>query len=254
MQDFEKINECLEYRIVKQSNNTRYRGSVTSENKYHIINFCVPATLYLFDLGYSNFEISFRVRNDFFNKYSDFGCLEEDYHQAFSEIFFEERDFPICFAVHTNLICLAASASQGIQRKIFIESYFMFLLYQYSASRDVRKYFSANRCADCQMMKKIHDAEKWLEQNLNAAINLHNICYSQAISQDVFNLYFEKKKGCNIYQFLLKKRMEKASYLINNTYHSMKYIAQETGYSNENTFRKAYENFYGNQPVLCLAN
>ena len=63
------------------------------------------------------------------------------------------------------------------------------------------------------------------------------------------NRLFAKYVGMNLHQYLLKVRLNQASYLILNTEQSLQAIAAQTGFSDYAHFSHAFKQLYGYAPI-----
>lgn len=254
IKNFEAITRHIEYCAETLNAVESYGGSLQSSGNTVQMQFVFPASLYLADLGFVNYKISFRIRKSFFEKYfSDKGDYEEE--KNIMDFFFTDKKIPLCFALHTNLMCLISSKSQNYQKKLFVESYLMFMLYQVTVVQECSA--DMNQCENCavkagkQHMKSL---QEWIDKNFSQNINLHDLSYQFGIPSDVLNLLFERYIGCNIYDYVLKKKMQHANFLLHNTMYGFEEIAQQSGYCNRTTLTKTYENYFLHRAVLVMRN
>lgn len=254
MKNFEAITRHIEYCAETLNAVESYGGSLQSRGNTVQMQFVFPASLYLADLGFVNYKISFRIRKSFFEKYfSGKGDYEDE--KTIMDFFFTDKKLPLCFALHTNLMCLISSRSQNFQKKLFVESYLMFMLYQVTVVQDCRA--DMNQCENCPIKigrQRIKSVQDWIDNNFAQNINLHDLSYQFSIPSDGLNLLFERYTGCNIYDYILRKRMLHANFLMQNSMYSFEQIAQQSGYSGRTTLLKAYENYFLRRAVLVLRN
>lgn len=254
---FEKITKYIEYKIQEKENVESYKGLMRKSEKGLLMSFTFPSSLYFSDIGCRNFKITFFIRKNFFDKYfhEDNLFLEENYDQSVVDYFYTEKDIPICFAVHTNLICIAYGNATGFQKQLFIESYLMFLLYQTSLLKQNDDHIcNCRSCNHPMINEKVLSIKNWIDRHLNTSINLHEMCAKFGLQSDTLNIYFEKIVGKNIYDYIWQKKMLLAQELLLSSFKSFKNIAAETGYTCEKQFRIAYKNYFGVAPQLVWAN
>lgn len=68
------------------------------------------------------------------------------------------------------------------------------------------------------------------------------------LSVSVLTKEFKKKYGITIHQFIIHRRMEKATYLLNNSTISISVIAEIVGYRDSATFTHTFKKIYGLPP------
>lgn len=74
------------------------------------------------------------------------------------------------------------------------------------------------------------------------------------LSETYFSQIFKELMGENFSVYVEKKRMDYAYRLIVETDMTIDLVAEKTGYSNTNAFRKAYKRFYGMSPSQSRKN
>ncbi len=74
------------------------------------------------------------------------------------------------------------------------------------------------------------------------------------LSETYFSQIFKEIMGENFSTYVEKKRMEHAYRLIVESDRTIDQVAEETGYSNTNAFRKAYKRYYGVTPSQSRQN
>lgn len=67
-------------------------------------------------------------------------------------------------------------------------------------------------------------------------------------SKEYLSKLFKKEYGCGIYEYALKRRMERAREMLMDPHMQVKEISNRLGYSNNNYFSKAFKNYYGVAP------
>ena len=249
MAKYEHIHQHLAYRARTLDVFRPYGGILRPANGCLYIDFVFPSSLYLTDIGALDYRITFCIQKPFFDKYLQQG--EESYmeDEAILTAFFTARKVPLCFALHTNLLCLMSSHSKKLQKKFFVEGYLMFMLYQITV-------LYQEPCAKCNSsaMNRVFEIQHWIDENLSSGLNLHHLAYDYGLPSDSLNVLFSRYTGENIYDYVRNKRLSHANHLMQNTLHGMAEIASKSGYSSRYTMQQAYEKFFRTKPVLVLRN
>lgn len=89
----------------------------------------------------------------------------------------------------------------------------------------------------------IINAKKFIEENYMKDIRLDDVAKEVCISSYYFSRIFKKYEGVNYIQYLTKIRMEKAKELILRNKLSIKEIAIEVGYIDQNYFSRAFKKY-----------
>lgn len=87
------------------------------------------------------------------------------------------------------------------------------------------------------------EAKKFIDENYMKDIRLDDVADHVNISSFYFSRIFKKYEGKNYIQYLTKIRMEKAKEMIINNEVSIKEVAMEVGYSDQNYFSKAFKKY-----------
>lgn len=87
-----------------------------------------------------------------------------------------------------------------------------------------------------------------IEQNYQENIQLADFASRYFFSKEYLSRLFKAKFGCNIYEYLIRVRMEHARTLLLDPERRILDIAQSIGYADANYFSKAFRNFCGQTP------
>lgn len=87
------------------------------------------------------------------------------------------------------------------------------------------------------------EAKKFIDENYKKDIRLDDVANEVNISSFYFSRIFKKYEGVNYIQYLTRIRMEKAKELIIKNQVSIKEVAIEVGYSDQNYFSKAFKKY-----------
>ena len=85
-------------------------------------------------------------------------------------------------------------------------------------------------------------------------LNINDISSQLFLSPTYINRIFKKEKGVSINQWILKKRMELAIYLMKTTSHSAITIAEQVGYLNYPYFSTVFKKYSGLPPAQYIKN
>jgi AraC-like DNA-binding protein len=89
----------------------------------------------------------------------------------------------------------------------------------------------------------------YIEENYNDPnLGLASIASSLCMTESYISSFFKQSNGTNIHRYIEQKRMSRAVELLKGTALSTAEIADQVGYSNINTFYKAFKRCYGITP------
>jgi transcriptional regulator GlxA family with amidase domain len=89
---------------------------------------------------------------------------------------------------------------------------------------------------------------RWLEQNLNAPLGLHEIAQNAGLSIRTLNRRFREQVGTTPLQWLLRTRICRAQQLLETTPLAVEEIAAAVGFTSPTTFREHFKRQVGNNP------
>ena len=129
----------------------------------------------------------------------------------------------------------------GIQTDAWLFSYIL------RVALDMCSHYMANiRSHEDGLQKKI---EQYVDEHFaEYGFGLSVIAEHCNLSETYFSQIFKEMMGENFSAYVEKKRMAYAYKLIVETDMIIDAVAEKTGYSNTNAFRKAYKRFYGISP------
>lgn len=105
-----------------------------------------------------------------------------------------------------------------------------------------------------QEVKPVQDAgiesriKTFLEQHYTEPISLDLVAKKFYLSKEIILKLFKQKYACGVYEYVLKLRMERARYLVENTDNQVLQIAGEVGFNDSNYFSKAFKKYFGCSP------
>jgi two-component system response regulator YesN len=94
----------------------------------------------------------------------------------------------------------------------------------------------------------IEKAKRYIESNYMKEINLDELAQHVSMSTYYFSRIFTKIEGMNFRDYLIKIRMEKAKNLLRQGDKSIKQVALEVGYVDQNYFSKAFKKYTNMSP------
>lgn len=109
-----------------------------------------------------------------------------------------------------------------------------------------RLFLPSNKTEFDPRIRKILDS---INKNPNGENSISTLCSSVKMSENNFHRCFRKVVGTTPKQYILKKRMEYARYLLMNSNSSIDEIAEKSGFSNRYHFSKAFKNYYSFPPI-----
>ncbi|QCX32895.1 response regulator [Caloramator sp. E03] len=95
----------------------------------------------------------------------------------------------------------------------------------------------------------IEKAKNYIEENYMKDITLERVANYVSMSSSHFSRIFYEAEGINFKDYLIKIRMEKAINMLLKGNKSIKEIAQEVGYPDQNYFSKAFKKYTNSAPT-----
>ncbi len=230
-----------EYIYLEVSTNAGIDSSycVSTQDQIYIhLTFGLFANDCLFDLADNNYLINIRIAKSYFEKYNEF-----------LEINVEKQN--ICCNTQTKLLDVINCKLTGINRKIFLESTILFLLYQSQKNSLV---FQIG-CDTCSVLSKPTDIEKiqlaknYIIDNIANNLTIPIISAFVGTNQCYLKKGFKEVLNQTIFEFIQENRMIKAKYLLDSTSQNITEIAFAVGYASLSSFSQAYKNYFGITPL-----
>ncbi len=95
----------------------------------------------------------------------------------------------------------------------------------------------------------LQSAVTFIENNLEGELSVKSISKSTNISKSALYDKFHKNYGCTLNEYINKKRIDKAKFLLKNTNYSIDDIAVKTGFSSASYFSKCFKKQMGISPL-----
>lgn len=89
---------------------------------------------------------------------------------------------------------------------------------------------------------------EWIEDNLAREITLGALASRSGMSERTFSRRFREQTGTTPLQWLLRARVRRAQYLLENSDHTIERIAQQAGFGSPTAFRERFRRVVGTSP------
>jgi transcriptional regulator GlxA family with amidase domain len=89
---------------------------------------------------------------------------------------------------------------------------------------------------------------EWIEENLAGEITLGDMAERAGMSERTFSRRFREQTGTTPLQWLLRARVRRAQYLLENSDHSIERIARQAGFGSPTAFRERFRRVAGTTP------
>ncbi|MCX5329327.1 GlxA family transcriptional regulator [Streptomyces sp. NBC_00140] len=89
---------------------------------------------------------------------------------------------------------------------------------------------------------------EWIEDNLAREITLGALASRSGMSERTFSRRFREQTGTTPLQWLLRVRVRRAQYLLENSDHPIERIAQQAGFGSPTAFRERFRRVVGTSP------
>ena len=91
--------------------------------------------------------------------------------------------------------------------------------------------------------------KSYVKHNISRKITLSDISWNLHYSTVTLTEHFKKEFGITIMEYVMKKRMEKAVKLLLHSDLSIREIAEECGFSDNEYFSRCFKNYHGTSPI-----
>ena len=99
-----------------------------------------------------------------------------------------------------------------------------------------------------------HIIKDYIDKNYHQAINLDTLSEASFISKSYISHQFKKDMGMSPIDYLIKKRLEIARYLLTNTKYAVAEVAKQIGYDNPLYFSSLFKKNVGISPTEYRKN
>ncbi|MEU9633752.1 GlxA family transcriptional regulator [Streptomyces tendae] len=94
---------------------------------------------------------------------------------------------------------------------------------------------------------------RWIEENLAGEVTLGAMAERSGMSERTFSRRFREQTGTTPLQWLLRARVRRAQYLLENGDHSIERIARQAGFGSPTAFRERFRRVVGTTPYAYRA-
>ncbi|MFH9730018.1 GlxA family transcriptional regulator [Streptomyces sp. NPDC017260] len=94
---------------------------------------------------------------------------------------------------------------------------------------------------------------EWIEDNLAEEVTLGAMAARSGMSERTFSRRFREQTGTTPLQWLLRARVRRAQYLLENGDHSIERIARQSGFGSPTAFRERFRRVVGTTPYAYRA-
>ncbi len=98
------------------------------------------------------------------------------------------------------------------------------------------------------LQKRIEKVIMQVDENINSTIDIKELSQTACLSEFHFIRIFNEFCGCTPYQYVIKKRINRAKMLIQHNIYSVFEVSQACGYESVQTFRKCFKRETGFSP------
>ena len=90
---------------------------------------------------------------------------------------------------------------------------------------------------------------RYIDQNIHETIRIPELAAYTGINKSYLQSLFSRILGCSIIEYINKKRLEEAAFLLINSSMSITDIAFSSGYNSRQHFAHTFEKYYGTGPL-----
>ncbi len=138
-------------------------------------------------------------------------------------------------STHSNLVCRAALHQLLVQI--------------------IREYKVENKEATlCKITSAIEESKKTIEKNLSSPPSIERLAKIADMSETTFRKRFRKEVGCSPLDYVNRRRVEKAKYLLIKQDSCIKEISHRLGFSSRQYFSTVFKRVTGLSPGLFIGN
>ena len=173
-----------------------------------------------------------------------------------SELLGKSRDFQEFWKKMPSYCCGGDMRNLGYSLKDLIshlqkapdssDDYLLYLLYSRTMTELAYSVIHGKENTGLYYLKK---ACGYIDQNIHETIRVPELAAYTGINKSYLQSLFSKILGCSIIEYVNKKRMEEAAFLLTNSPMSITDIAFSVGYNSRQHFAHTFEKFYGTGPL-----
>lgn len=91
-------------------------------------------------------------------------------------------------------------------------------------------------------------AEEYIEGNLDKKLSIEDLCHYLNVSKNRLYQCFSQRFNCTVNEYIIRKKIEKAQRLLQDTTISIDMIAEKVGFSESSYFYKVFKKVTGKTP------
>ena len=124
-----------------------------------------------------------------------------------------------------------------------------FLLYLLYSRAMAELAYSMIRKKESTGLYYLKKACRYIDQNIHETIRVSELAAYAGINKSYLQSLFSRILGCSIIEYINKKRLEEAAFLLTNSSMSVTDIAFSSGYNSRQHFAHTFEKYYGTGPL-----
>ncbi|MBS1550293.1 MAG: helix-turn-helix transcriptional regulator [Bacteroidetes bacterium] len=233
----EFITDTLRFQFGKDTMISKTTCTVELLQGEYRIQYQLSDSDCFFDLSLQNYWLTIIIHPSYFEKYG------EDFIKC-------QSISNICLVTQTKLFEIICCKLIGVQRKLYMESAILFLLFQLNkqmSGRDVDCY-QCKITIQSQGKKRIEAAQEYILHHLSDNLSIAAISTAIGTNECYLKRDFKLHTGGTIFEFIQQKRMAQAQLLLQTSNKSIREVAIEVGYASISSFSQAFKSYFGITP------
>jgi two-component system, response regulator YesN len=189
------------------------------------------------------------LRVIFISGYQDFQYAKKAIQMSANGYVLKPIDYDELIGLIKNVIALIEKENHNNIFLNNLERSREFIKTEWSHKNENGNIGSANIKIKGHNRKLISDIGKYVDEHLDGKLSLKNVANHFAFTPNYLGLLFKEETDEYFTDFLVRKKLEKASILLKDTNLKIYEIADSLGYSNMNYFSKQFKEYYGITPL-----
>ncbi|GBF75367.1 DNA-binding response regulator [Paenibacillus sp. 598K] len=149
------------------------------------------------------------------------------------------------YVAHTNRVLLTELVGEDLSHKMLFRSLTQLLQWASRIANTLRDKLETRSVSQQEAL--LHTIEAYIDEQLSA-ISLQAIADHVRLHPVYVSKLFKQLKGMSISDYILRVRMDQATYLLKHTSDKIYAIAEKVGYSNSQYFIKVFRDQFGKTP------
>lgn len=105
-----------------------------------------------------------------------------------------------------------------------------------------------SRPSHMEQKNRIHEMIRYINRNFRESISLNNLAEISKMNISYLSSYFKAHVGINFHEYLTRKRLTYAAYLLHNTEDSVLEIAEDAGFPDGKALNQAFKKYFNISP------